>query len=311
MKKNIISISVAAFLLSPINSFAEDFAVVVKKSESKYNHQPASVLPGVKEGIPSSILNVNTGLKDSGDIMKETLSIEAEGGDSIEVESSVMKSSNGEMNIAGNWSSNISLDFTKNDKTGAKFVLPDYDGDILLTLKITDGLYEKIFNSIIVESEHWISSTPEYNEWITKNIVQDWYPAASTVYENTMTEQTKITDRERTRQDKEERPSTGETRNVGELVIETETNYTETKTVQGTMAYWEKTDPYVVEDWKVTEIFQDWTPDTSTVYENTTVDQNREVKKERKIIEQEIRPATDEIRQVGSQKNRYNCCYRI
>ncbi|MBM25493.1 MAG: hypothetical protein CL760_07405 [Chloroflexi bacterium] len=302
MKKNLLSLSITAFLLLPVSSFAEDFAVIVKKSESKYDHKPVSVLPGDKEGVPASVLNVNTGLKDSGDIIKETLSIEAEDGDSIEIESSVVKSSGGDLTISGIWSSNVSLNFTKNDKTGTEFVVPDYDGDIFVTLKITDGLYEKTLHSIVVESEHWVAGTPEYSEWTTTNVVQDWSPAASTVYENTTVEQTKITDRERTRQDKEERPSTGETRDIGSPVVETETNYTETQTVQGTMAYWESTDPYVVQDWTVTEVFQDWNPDASTVYENTTIDQSREVKKERKIIEQEIRPATGEIRQVGSQK---------
>jgi hypothetical protein len=304
MKKTKVNLAIAcALIISSGFTYSNDFRVIVKKSESDYLHKPVSSLPSEEQGVPASVLNETTGDTESGDIMKSSIAVLAENSDSIKITSTVTNRLTGENTITGNWSSNLSLNYIKNDSSGVEFMVPDYDGDIYLTLQITDGLYNESMKPVIIGSTNWQPSSPEYTEWVTTNVVQDWSPSTSTVYENTTLEQTKIINRERTKQEKEERPATGETRNVGDPILETETNHTETQTVQGTMAYWEPTDPYVVQDWTITEIFQDWNPDASTVYENTTVDQSREVKKERIIIDQEIRPATGEIRQVGSQKN--------
>ena len=388
MKKTKLSIAIScAAILSTSYSVANDFSVVVKKSESNYSHKPVSILPSTEQGLPASVLNESTGDKDLGNIMESSINVEAENEDTIIVESNVENRVTGENNINGFWSSNLSLDYIKNDSEGVKFIVPDYDGDIFLTLKITDGLYEGTMKPVIVETENWQPTSSEYTEWEVVEVAQDWTPDLSTFSENELITQTRVVNKERERKDREERIKTGEIRYSGSSQTEYENNITDSReiygyneywepttelliqdwiidesypsyvwtpnksekyenetfdqtrvkretkitqsqeirpstgeirkkgseeteekltnelqNVSGTMAYWEKTDPYIVEDWKVTEIFQDWTPDTSTVYENTTVDQNREVKKERKIIEQEIRPATEEIRQVGSQK---------
>ncbi len=388
MKRTRLNIAIScAIMLSSGYSIANDFSVIVKKSESNYSHKPVSNLPSPDQGVPASILNKSTGDKDSGNIMKSSLNIEAENKDTITVESNVANRVTGENNINGSWSSNLSLNYIKNDSEGVEFIVPDYDGDIFLTLKITDGLYEEDMKPVIVEAENWQPTSPEYTEWEVVNIVQDWSPDLSTVLENELITQTRIVNKERERQDREERTKTGEIRDSGSPQTEYDNNVTdsreiygsgeyweattdlliqdwtidtdysgyvwtpdqstryeneafdqtrvkretkitqeqeirpstseirqvgspkteerftnESQNVSGTMAYWKSTDPYIVQDWTVTEVFQDWNPDASTVYENTTVDQSREVKKERIIIDQEIRPATGEVRQLGSQK---------
>jgi hypothetical protein len=301
LRKRRIAIFVSIAMAStPI--FANNFNVIIKKEDTEYRHQPASTLPTPDQGVPATATNITTGSTDSGNIKKESLLLSVENGNSIKIDSTVLNKSGDPGALTGTWYSNVSLSFTKNDKTGAEFIVPDYDGDIFLTLNIADALYQENLKPIILESETWVAAPTEYGEWVITNVDQDWSPDLNTGYENVLMTQTRIVDKERTKQEKEVRPATGETRNVGSETMEVLLNDTESREEYGTLAYWEKTDPYVVTDWTVTEIFQDWSPDASTVYENTTVDQSREVKKERTIIEQEIRPATGEIRQVGSQK---------
>ena len=302
MKKTKISIAMSVALLASNPVIASDYAVVVAKESNQYTHKPVSTLPTPDEGVPATVKNITTNDTDSGDIMKSGLFIEAEDGHEISINTTVT-GKNPDMPIIGTWSSNIALSFDKNDKTGAEFTLPDYDGDIILKLKIEDSLYSKVLESIVIESEVWTTTDAEYSDWTITNIDQDWSPELSTGFENELVDQTRIVDKERTKQEKEEREKTGETRNDGTPQIEVDNDVVESRQDYGTKEYWEKTDPYVVTDWTVTEVFQDWNPDASTVYENTTVDQSREVKKERVIIDQEVRPATGDIRQVGSQKS--------
>ena len=301
MKKTKINIAISIALLTSATAIASDYAVVVAKESNDYTHKPVSTLPTPDQGVPATIKNLTSNDMDSGDIMKENLLIEAENGHGISIET-IVQEKDIDSPITGIWSSNVSISFDKNNKTGAEFTVPNYDGDIILKLKIEDPLYSKTLQSIIIESEVWKDVEPVYTEWVVTNVDQDWSPELNTGYENVLMEQTRIVDKERTKQEKEEREKTGETRNSGDLKIENQDNAIETREDYGTKEYWEATDPHVVTDWTVTEVFKNWTPDASTVYENTMVDQNREVKKERVIIEQEVRPATGDIRQVGSQK---------
>ena len=302
MKKTKTNIAISIALLTSASAIASDYAVVVAKESNDYTHKPVSTLPTPDQGVPATVKNLTTDDSDSGDIMKSGLFVEAEYGNKISI-NTIVQEKDIESSITGTWSSNVILSFDKNDKTGTDFTVPEYDGDIILKLKIEDPLYSKTLESIIIESEVWKSMTPEYSEWGITNVDQDWSPELSTGFENELVDQTRIVDKERTKQEKEEREKTGETRNDGEVQIEKQDDVVETRQEYGTKEYWEATDPHVVTDWTVTEVFQDWTPDSSTVYENTMVDQNREVKKERIIIDQEIRPATGDIRQVGSQKS--------
>ncbi len=302
MKKTNVNIAISLALLASTSVMASDYAVVVAKESNDYTHKPVSTLPTPDQGVPATVKNLKTDDSDSGDIMKETLLIKAENGHNVSIDT-IVQEKDSESPITGVWSSNVILSFDKNDKTGAEFILPDYDGDIILKLKIEDSLYSKVLESIVIESEYWKTIESEYSDWTITNIDQDWSPELSTGFENELIDQTRIVDKERTKQEKEEREKTGETRNDGTPQIEVDNDVVESRQDYGTKEYWEKTDPYVVTDWTVTEVFQDWNPDASTVYENTTVDQSREVKKERVIIDQEVRPATGDIRQVGSQKS--------
>ena len=302
MKKTKTNIAISLALLTSASAIASDYAVVVAKESNDYTHKPVSTLPTPDQGVPATVKNLKTDDNDSGDIMKETLLIEAENGHGISI-NTIVQEKDIESPITGTWSSNVNISFDKNDKTGADFTVPEYDGDIILKLKIEDSLYSKTLESIVIESEYWKTIESEYSEWVITNVDQDWSPELNTGYENALMDQTRIVDKERTKQEKEEREKTGETRNDGNLQVEIDNDVVETRQEYGTKEYWEATDPHVVTDWTVTEVFQNWNPDASTVYENTMVDQSREVKKERVIIDQEIRPATGDIRQVGSQKS--------
>lgn len=152
---------------------------------------------------------------------------------------------------------------------------------------------------MVVSSEYWQSTDSIISDWTVFNVDLDWSPDLSSEYENELITQKRTVDKERTVQEQEFRESTGEYRDVGDLITEQSLDIVETQYEYGLLEYWESTDPLVITDWVVTEVFQDWTPDASTVYETETVNQYREVKKERTIQQQEIRPKTGEIQVVS------------
>jgi len=148
--------------------------------------------------------------------------------------------------------------------------------------------------------EYWIATdTVTINDWGFGEVLVDWNPSAATVYETGNVNQSREIQNERTLQDKEIRPLTGVIRNDGAQYIET-SPLTENRTIQGQLEYWIATSPKVITDWNVTQVFVDWTPDASGVYENDTVSQYREIKKERSIQDQEIRPINNQLRTISA-----------
>jgi hypothetical protein len=283
-----------------VNTHASDFNVILGK-QTNYVIGVGSTLPDKDEGVDTTVTNGRTLESITGNIMAEKISLPAENSDVITIQTIVNEVD--DIPIIGTWSSNISLNYTEESKDGVQFAIPEnYEGNILLTLTLDDGNYIKSMKEIIIPTEYWVNSAPIISDWQVDNVVQDWSPDLSTQYENELVLQTRLVDRSRTIQDQKERPSTGDVRNEGEPQVETELSATETRNdFYGLKEYWTEIDPIIIKDWTVTEVFQDWTPSAETVYENTTVDQVREVKKERIIQRQEERPKTGDIRNLGGQ----------
>lgn len=294
-------ISALLIFSTPFVYAADTGFKVVAGKEANYVIGAGSTLPKENAGVPATVTNGRTDESATGDIMKKNLMISAENGDFITVSTTVPDVEGS--TILGAWHSNIALSYDQESKDGVKFTMPNnYDGDVYLTLSLDDGNYKKKMESIVIPTEYWIDVTSDISGWNVDAIIQDWSPALSTQYENDLVTQTRIIDRSRTVQDKKQRPSTGEVRDEGELRTETESGVTEERTeFYGTKEYWQEIDPIVIKDWTITQVFQDWTPSATTVYENTTVDQSREVKKERTIQRQEERPATGVVRNLGGQ----------
>lgn len=283
-----------------VNTHASDFNVILGK-QTNYVIGVGSTLPDKDEGVDTTVTNGRTLESITGNIMAEKISLPAENSDVITIQTIVNEVD--DIPIIGTWSSNISLNYTEESKDGVQFAIPEnYEGNILLTLTLDDGNYIKSMKEITIPTEYWVNSAPIISDWHVDNVVQDWSPDLSTQYENELVLQTRLVDRSRTIQDQKERPSTGDVRNEGEPQVETELSATETRNdFYGLKEYWTEIDPIIIKDWTVTEVFQDWTPSAETVYENTTVDQVREVKKERIIQRQEERPKTGDIRNLGGQ----------
>ncbi len=297
MKKTKLNIAIiaatAAFTSSTLAS-GDNFVVVVDKY-SEYGVMPGSVIP--EDSIIATILNGSTLSQSSGNILLDEISLNAEPSDLITVSTDVTEASNDELELTGQWSSTPSMDFIINDMDELIFESPEYDGDILLTLSLEDGLYTNNIEKIIIKNEYWMAMEDVVSEWQIDKIEQDWSPSLSTRYENELVTETRIIDKSRTIQEKETRTSTGEERNASELITEIEDDFVETRAESyGELEYWEQIDPIIIQDWTVKEVFQNWSPDASTVYETETVDQSREVKKERIIQTQEVRPKTGEIK---------------
>ena len=299
MRINKIAIAILTSFLAPLAVNAATYNSIVHKHS--YEIKDATLIPGKETGVQATAENTNTNQTGSSDITKSYINLNTENGDLIEIETDVKDLSNGDMVLTGKWVSSQPISFMFNNKNSAIFYAPDYDGTYYVNLELKDGVYTTTYQGVKLKSEYWTTGDTIYGEWIMDTLVQDWSPDLSTGYENVTMEQTKITDDSRTKQEQETRTSTGENRNLGNEAIETRTGHVETREEYGTMEYWEKTDPEIIQDWTVTEIFQDWTPDASTVYETEIVSQYREVKKERIIQEQEIRPKTGDIRDVGGE----------
>lgn len=300
MKKNKIAIGIMT--LMSVSAYANDtgYNVVVSKSLNDYSVKQDSTLPSKESGVDTSIINMKTKQSDSGDIMSKNLMVEAENGEDIVILSDVLDNKFG--TLTGDWSSNVSLSYSENTKDGAEFTIPDgFDGDMYLTLTLDDGNYKEVMKPILIPTEYWVTTSSETTPWSVDNVSQDWTPDLSEHYENQTITQTRVVDLSRTVQKRQERPSTGDTRNDGNSEVETDLGKTESRDEKGLMEYWEATDPLIIHDWTVTEVFKDWTPDASTVYETEKVDQYREVKKERTIKEQEIRPETGDIKTTSGE----------
>lgn len=294
MRKTHLSVAIIAACGSifATSTIASPFVIIVNEH---YKMLPGSVIPS--DSILATLLNTTTTNSVSGDMLTTNLSLKAEPTEIIQVTTDLTELTNKELVLTGEWSSSPIVSFIINDMNEVVFESPEYDGDILLSLNLQDGLYEETIQNIIINNEHWTTAPDKVSEWSIDKIEQDWYPDLSTRYENELVTETRVVDKSRTIQPQEERKSTGEFRNSGELIVENKDDFVEQRTESyGLKEYWEQTDPIVIQDWKVVEVFQDWNPDASTVYETETVDQSREVKKERIIKTQEIRPATGEIR---------------
>ena len=297
--KTTIAILSSLFVLFPAQANSNTYNSIVHKHS--YEIKDATLIPSDEIGIEAYAENKDTNKSVNGDVTKSSISLNTENNHFIEITTNVADSSDGERTLVGEWVSSQPITFIKNDKNNASFYTPNYDGIYYVNLKLNDSTYIKTYQTLKLISEYWTTTVPLYGEWKVDTVVQDWLPELSTEFENELVEQTRIIDRSRTKQEQEIRTSTGDTRNIGSETIETETSISESREeFYGTMEYWEETDPKVIVDWAVTEIFQDWTPDASTVYETETVSQYREIKKERTIQDQEFRPKTGDIRTVGS-----------
>lgn len=304
IKMNKLAFSVSLIITSTIASAATNndsiFKVVAGK-DANYVIGAGSALPSKDDGVPATVTNARTSQSTSGDIMYKNLILDAENGDYITVSTSVQ--TNEGSTIIGRWKSNLPITYDQESKDGVKFTMPNnFDGDVYLTLSLDDGNYKKTMESIVIPTEYWQTIDSVISNWSIDSVIQDWSPALTTQYENELVTQSRIVDRTRTIQERKERPLTGDIRDEGEVKTESETGVTEERTeFYGTIEYWEEIAPIVVQDWTVTQVFQDWNPSAATVYETNTVDQSREVKKERVIQRVEERPKTGDTRNLGGQ----------
>lgn len=293
-KLNVAILAATTIVSNTVFASSDDFVVVVDKY-SKYGVLPGSIIPS--DSILASILNNTTLDKKTGNILVDELKMNAEPLDLITITTDIIDKQNEELSLSGEWSSVPNISFLVNEMDELVFESPEYDGNILLTLKLEDGIYENKVEKIVINNEHWTEMADVISEWHIDNIDQDWSPSLSTRYENELVTETRIIDRSRTIQEKEIRLSTGEERNSSELITEVQDDFADIrKESYGLLEYWEQTDPIIVQDWTIKEVFKDWSPDASTVYETESVDQSREVKKERIIKTQEIRPKTGVVR---------------
>lgn len=303
MKRKYLNIAILSSMsFSMYAAATEYYTVVIGKEHNLYRHETASLLPQ-KDGANAVVKNENTNSRDSGDLFLENLSIESESGHLINISTDIKDRNFQELELKGNWTSNLSLSSSSNNKNGFSFVTPNYDGDILLTLNLSDGSNNKSLKAIIIENEHWISTTPNYTEWKFESVVEDWSPSLDSYFENESISQSRTIKRTRDKQEQELRPATGSLRNVGSKQEETDNDYVETRTSFGTKSYWESTDILITQDWtRDSSYVSSWTPSESLYFENENVPQTKEYRETKKTQEREYRPATDEYRNIGSEK---------
>jgi len=298
MKHNKIAIAmVAALSLSNISSADVIYKNIIHKNDYKYDK--SKLLPSNSAVIEVTATNTTTNETETGNINNSIVNLSTENSHSIQIISDVYDNNVDGRSLIGEWKSTQPINFITNDKNTAAFIAPDFDGVYYVNLELDDGVYKKSYQSVKITSEFWSDAAPLYSEWQIDNVDQDWSPDLSLSYEDESITQTKIVDKSRTKQNQETRLSSGALRNNGAETIEYDLNISETRIELGTMEYWEATDPKVLVDWNVTQVFVDWTPDASGVYETETVSQYREIKKERTIQDQEIRPKTNALRTVG------------
>ena len=299
MKKKYLSIAILSSIPFSLYATTDYYTVVIGKENNSYNHETASLLPK-KDGVSAVVKNENTNSRDSGNLFLENLSIESESGDLINISTDIKDRDFQELELKGNWTSNLSLSSSFNDKNRFSFVTPNYDGDILLSLNLTDGSNSKLLKTIVIENEHWISTTPAYTEWEFDSVVTDWFPSLDSYFENESINQSRIIKRTREKQEKELRPSTGSLRSIGSKQEEVDDSHLETKTSFGTKSYWEVTDTLMIQDWtRDNSYISSWTPDASLYFENEDVPQTKEYKETKITQKREYRPATDQYRNVG------------
>ena len=303
MKRKNLNIAILSSLsFSMYATATEYYTVVIGKEHNLYRHETASLLPE-KDGANAIVENENTNSRDSGDLFLENLSIKSESGHLINISTDIKDRSFQELELKGHWVSNLSLNSSSNDKNGFSFIAPNYDGDILLTLNLSDGSNSKSLKAIVIENEHWISTTPSYTEWKFDSVVEDWSPSLDSYFENESINQSRTIKRTRDKQEQELRPATGSLRNIGSKQEETDDDYLETRISFGTKSYWESTDILVIQDWtRDSSYVSSWIPSESLYFENENVPQTKEYRETKKTQEREYRPATDEYRNIGSEK---------
>jgi len=299
MKRNKIAIAIcASFLIPVISTNATVYKSIVHKNP--YEYKAATLIPGNETSIQTTAENVDTNQSVSNDITKSILTLQVENGHLIEISTDVINVISDGRTLEGRWISNRPVSFLSNDKNSAIFYAPSYDGSYSLNLELSDGLYTKVHNAVNIQSEVWTNGTTVFGDWGIYNVDQDWSPDLSLSYENELIEQTKISDLSRTKQEKEIRPKTGETRNLGAETIENNDNNVETRNEYGTIEFWTTTDSVVLNDWGFGEVLVDWNPISSNRYENETISQTREIQNERTMQDKEIRPKTNAIRNDGA-----------
>lgn len=143
--------------------------------------------------------------------------------------------------------------------------------------------------------EYWTETDPlVVNDWVVKEVLQDWTPSNINVYETEMVNQFREIKKERTIKDQEYRPKTDEIRTVG-------SNHTDTslleeyREVQGQLEYWENTGDPLCTEWEL-DNYTPWLPNASEYDKSETVDQSRTKSVKRECTGQQYRPFTDQYR---------------
>ncbi|NHC12162.1 hypothetical protein G6551_18100, partial [Pseudomonas stutzeri] len=120
----------------------------------------------------------------------------------------------------------------------------------------------------------WVATTPTYTAWTNSGAVYgctNWSPATSTVTIGQSFTQTATDceqDQTRSRQDREKETTTGEIRNTGTPVTETQTiTVSSTRIATGTKETWVATTPTYTTWANVGGVYgcTNWSPATSTV----------------------------------------------
>jgi len=160
--------------------------------------------------------------------------------------------------------------------------------------------------------ETWTATTPTYTDWMNSGAVyacSDWSPATSTVTIGQAFTQAATDckqDQTRKRQDREREGTTGEIRNVGNPVTETQTiRASSTRQATGTKETWAATTPTYTSWVNAGEVYgcTSWAPATSTVtvgqaFTQTATDCSQNQTRTRQ--DREAETTTGEIRNVGT-----------
>jgi len=160
--------------------------------------------------------------------------------------------------------------------------------------------------------ETWTATTPTYTDWMNSGAVyacSDWSPATSTVTIGQAFTQAATDckqDQTRKRQDREREGTTGEIRNVGNPVTETQTiKASSTRQATGTKETWAATTPTYTSWVNAGEVYgcTSWAPAASTVtvgqaFTQTATDCSQNQTRTRQ--DREAETTTGEIRNVGT-----------